>query len=99
MPKDEPTVVSSEMTMYDGMVYKLIDPKFAGRRKVRMEGFHTYEMAAVRGILVHHERHIDRVNDRYYEKVDCPVSGEILHECNESLSQHIGHGTEKRNRE
>ena len=99
MSEDEPIVFSTEMTMYDGMTYKLVDPRVVGRRKVRMEGFHTYATAHSRGILVHHERHIDRNNNRYHEKVDCPITGEVLHECDESLSQHVGHGADKKNRE
>lgn len=37
----------------------------------------------------------DRRNDRWYEKVADPISGEIIHECDEPLSQHVGHGSAK----
>jgi hypothetical protein len=41
-------------------------------------------------------RHIDRDNDWYTERVTDPNSGEIIHQCSEPLSQHLGHGDDKR---
>jgi DNA-directed RNA polymerase subunit RPC12/RpoP len=43
-------------------------------------------------------RIIDRGNDSYHEVVTNPETGEIIHECKEPLSQHVGHGT-ARNKE
>jgi phage FluMu protein Com len=40
-------------------------------------------------------RVIDRENDRYFEKVWDPKSGEVLHECDEPLSKHTDHGSAK----
>ena len=40
-------------------------------------------------------RLIDRGNDRYYEKVWDPETGDVIHECDEPLSQHVGHGSAK----
>jgi hypothetical protein len=40
-------------------------------------------------------RIIDREKDLYKEVVKDPDTGEIVHECEEPLSQHIGHGTAK----
>jgi hypothetical protein len=39
---------------------------------------------------------IDRDNDRYLERVVDPETGTVVHECEEPLSQHQGHGTPKR---
>lgn len=40
------------------------------------------------------ERIIDKDNNRYYEHVeDC--NGTIIHHCEESLSEHYGHGSAK----
>jgi len=36
---------------------------------------------------------IDRENDRYFERVIDPETGEVLRICEEPLSQHQGHGT------
>ena len=39
---------------------------------------------------------IDRENDRYFERVIDPETGEVLRICEEPLSQHRGHGKAKR---
>lgn len=39
---------------------------------------------------------IDRENDRYVERVVDPETGEIVHVCEEPLSEHQGHGTAKK---
>lgn len=39
---------------------------------------------------------IDRENDRYIERVIDPKTGAVIHECEEPLSQHQGHGKAKR---
>lgn len=46
--------------------------------------------------IVHHERIIDRDNDRYSEKVTDYDTGEVIHHCEEPLSMHKGHGSDKR---
>ena len=43
----------------------------------------------------HHERVIDRDGDRYTEKVTMRESGEIIHNTDERLSEHRGHGSDK----
>lgn len=40
-------------------------------------------------------RIIDRDKDRYYERVTDPATDEIVHECDEPLSDHTGHGSAK----
>lgn len=44
---------------------------------------------------VEHERLIDRANDRYFEKITDYELGEVIHHCEEPLSQHQGHGNAK----
>ena len=43
-------------------------------------------------------RMIDRENDRYAEKVVDPLTGETIHQCDEPLSAHQGHGSAKATR-
>ena len=38
----------------------------------------------------------DRENDRYYEHIVNPKTGEIVHHCEEPLSQHRGHGAARK---
>lgn len=45
--------------------------------------------------LVHREMIIDRENNRYFERVTDYESGEVIHECDEPLSDHFGHGSAK----
>lgn len=39
---------------------------------------------------------IDRENNRYSERVIDPETGQIVHVCEEPLSEHQGHGTAKK---
>jgi len=43
----------------------------------------------------HREMYIDRKNDKYEEIIKNKDTGEIIHECKEPLSQHVGHGSTK----
>ena len=47
------------------------------------------------GRFVDYERIIDRQNDRYYERIVDPETGEVLREIDEPLSEHIGRGSAK----
>ncbi len=37
--------------------------------------------------------HVDREANRYTEKVTDPDTGAVIHECDEPLSEHRGHGS------
>ncbi len=41
------------------------------------------------------ERLIDKNQDQYREVVSDPETGEIIHQCEEPLSKHYGHGSAK----
>jgi hypothetical protein len=41
---------------------------------------------------------VDRLADRYFERVVDPDAGEVLRECDEPLSQHTGRGSAKQKR-
>jgi len=47
------------------------------------------------GKWVRKEMHIDRENNRYKEKVIDPLTQEVIHICDEPLSEHRGHGSAK----
>ena len=46
--------------------------------------------------MIQKERLIDRKSDRYKELVKDLETGEVIHETDEPLSQHTGHGSAKR---
>lgn len=57
----------------------------------------SYGVQRNRGDLpVRHERLIDRQNNRYFEKVVARETGEVVHQCDEALSDHKGHGSDKK---
>ncbi len=45
------------------------------------------------------EKTENRRDDRYTEVVKDPNTGEIIHECDEPLSEHQGHGSAKRKKD
>ncbi len=47
------------------------------------------------GRFVSYHRMIDRKNDLYYEKIVDDETGEVLRKCEEPLSGHTGHGSDK----
>ncbi len=47
--------------------------------------------------IANHERMIDRDCDRYTENITMRESGEIIHSRDELLSEHTGHGSDKKN--
>jgi len=65
----------------------------AGRRKPFIEQIQGSDLHRKSGKWMNLERIIDRENNTYHEVVTNPETGEVLHECKESLSQHVGHGT------
>lgn len=86
--------LSESLSVYDGLGFKHRSPDDKARRGVVAEGFTRYVTSRL-ARLVKHERAIDRREDRYFEKVTDVDTGKVLHECNESLSQHRGHGSAK----
>jgi len=48
------------------------------------------------GRLVMKERHIDKQSDSYLERITDMETGEVIHECEEPLSMHRGHGDAKK---
>lgn len=70
--------------------------KELGRKKPFVEVRAEPSKSIKLGRNVHHERLIDRRNNRYAEKVTDPKTRDVLHECDEPLSQHRGHGSAKK---
>jgi hypothetical protein len=70
--------------------------KELGRKKPFVEVRAEPSKSIKLGRNVHHERLIDRRNNRYAEKVTDPKTTDVLHECDEPLSQHRGQGSAKK---
>lgn len=72
--------------------------KLPGKKKPAIEARAEPATEKSTGRRVFHERKIDRARDQYVERVTDKKSGEILHETDEPLSKHLGHGSDKKNR-
>jgi len=81
---------------YDSLSFKHKNPKKTGKAKTLAEGFTGYEFSHRHQKIVAKRRHIDRERDAYREIVTDLETGEIIHQCEEPLSQHMGHGTAKK---
>lgn len=66
-------------------------------RKPFLEAIFGAELFRKLGIWVRKERIIDRDKDHYREVITNPETGEVLHHCEEPLSEHRGHGSAKDN--
>lgn len=69
--------------------------KRPSQKKPYVEDMSMPEYSRSRGKHVHKERVIDRDNDQYLEKITDYETGEVVHHCEEPLSQHQGHGDAK----
>lgn len=84
--------ISESVTARDGIKVKA---KHAGEKKPYIEDLSIPDHSRSLGKVVHRARVIDRDNDRYFEKITDYESGEVIHHCEEPLSQHRGHGNTK----
>jgi len=67
-----------------------------GKKKHRYETY-SYPDTNKDGDFVNVRRIFDREIDRYIEVVTKEETGEIIHEKNDPLSSHYGHGSAKKN--
>ena len=69
--------------------------KMPGFKKTRREAIWGDEKFVDQNKWVHKERVIDRENNQYIEVVEDSITGEIIRQCHEPLTQHFGHGSAK----
>jgi len=72
-----------------GVAYRISKTKWF--TKFMAESSFTHRL----GIWSHRSKVEDKKSDEYLEIVTNPETGEILHKCEEPLSQHRGHGSAK----
>ena len=84
--------LSSSIPVYGGVKFKA---RHGGNGKPFVEGKVLNEIYRKTNKLVKRALRIDRDNDKYSESVVDPETNEIIHECNEPLSEHRGHGSAK----
>ena len=91
-------VLNEELSIPDRLWLKVLGRWIKRRKRRRRE--REYLQGDIRskasGTWKWYRRLIDRVNDRYEEKVIDPSTGVVVHECSEKLSEHQGHGSANR---
>jgi len=87
--------LTDQITFHDGHRARAKSPDFPSDRKLRLDTYSGVEPSHKHGKPVRVHRTIDRDRDWYSERVvDLQTDG-ILHQCEEPLSKHFGHGTAK----
>ena len=61
-----------------------------GRELVQGDDYHKKS-----GVWNYLYRLIDRMSDWYHKRITDPKTGKTIHECQEPLSKHTGHGSAK----
>src|SRR6185312_14392467 len=84
--------VATETTAQTSIGYK---GRRSGKGKPFIIGKLGADWSARLRRFVHLERVVDRANDRYKEVVTDPTTGDVIHHCEEPLSQHQNHGSAK----
>ena len=69
--------------------------RHAGVKKPFTEQLTGADLHRGSGHWMNKSRVIDRDNDRYRELIVDPHTGLVVHECDEPLSEHQGHGDDK----
>jgi hypothetical protein len=87
--------IEESMNFRDSHHGKQKRPDLPSDKKLRADFYSRDEFSHKYGKLVRAERTIDKDADLYHERISDIETGEVLHECNEPLSQHVGHGYAK----
>lgn len=67
-----------------------------GRQGIRIEQLIGDDLHRSSGRWYKKVRIIDRAHDYYLEEVTDPETKRVIHRCEEPLTQHLGHGSDKR---
>lgn len=67
-----------------------------GKKKAFVEDIIKHVFSHIKRKMTKLYRLIHRDNDLYREKVVDPDTGEVIHFCEEKLSDHKGHGSAKK---
>jgi hypothetical protein len=84
-----------DLNLKDRLDGKVIDPSLSSKKKVRRTFMVGADKRVKDGRWMHKERTLDRDLNQYKERVIDPLTGEVVHHCEEPLSDHTGHGSDK----
>jgi hypothetical protein len=66
------------------------------RGRPRYEAVEGDDLSLKSGIWMKIYRIIDRANNWYHERILNPRTNKVVHECDEPLDEHTGHGSDRR---
>lgn len=85
-------VEEAGLELHDCISGKMKDKNFNSKKNPRYEFFEGDDLRKSDGKWMQKRRIIDKTNDNYLEKVVDPETGDVVHSCEEPLSEHFGHG-------
>jgi DNA-directed RNA polymerase subunit RPC12/RpoP len=85
----------SALMMHDSVKGKLTRPALRSKDKLRSDIFAGQDQSRSSGKWYVKERIIDRDKDYYMEKLTDADTGEVIHFCEEKLSEHRDRGSAK----
>ena len=88
-------VEDAGINIKDSLRGKVKDVTKTGKSKLRQDFFVGDDLHRKSGKWNKKERYLNKDSDTYKEVVVDPETGEIVHYCEEPLSQHQGHGDAK----
>ena len=90
----EPDALTGQGTILNGAAWRADASKTKGRLFNVRDAYTPQQKRG--GALARHERVINRHGDRYFEKVTMCGTGLIVHHTEEPLTQHRGHGSDRK---
>lgn len=81
--------------MNECLVGKVKDKNFSSKKNPRYTFIEGDDLRKRDGKWMKKSRVIDKTTDKYLERVTDPETGEVVHSCEEALSVHFGHGSDK----
>ena len=75
---------------------RIKDPTLNSKKNPRVEFKVGASYSRAKNKWMHREMYVDKRQDQYREVVSDPDTGEVIHQCDEPLSKHRGHGDAKR---
>jgi DNA-directed RNA polymerase subunit RPC12/RpoP len=79
----------------ESLAGKMKDKNYNSKKNPRYEFYEGDDKRKSDGKWMQKSRIIDKYKNEYFEKVVDPETGEVIHQCEESLSEHFGHGSAK----
>lgn len=88
-------IISDCVSLHDNIKGKVKDKNYPSKKNPRVEFFQGDDLRKSDGKWMKKDRLIDKTKNKYTETVTDPETNEIVHHCEEPLSDHWGHGTDK----